>query len=279
MKPMSPEPVIDLDAYCERIGYAGFREPTLAVLREVHFRHAVSIPFENLAVLAGRRISIAPADVEQKLVCARQGGYCFEHSTLMMHALRALGFEVEPLMARIRWQVPAGVTTNLGHMRLKVRLPEGTFLADAGLGSTTLTEPLRLEPGLEQRTALDRRRLRPVGAELLEQVNFGREWADVCLFSPEPAPQADIELGNWYYCTHPDSIFLRNLVVARPDVDRRYSIFNREFAIRPAQGPATKETIASPERLGVILQEYFGLECPDLSALAVPELQWDRAPR
>jgi N-hydroxyarylamine O-acetyltransferase len=270
----SPAHTLDLDSYFERIGYAGDRDATLPVLIALHQSHATSIPFENLDVLAGKRISIAPADVERKMVHGRRGGYCFEHGTLMMQALRQIGFDVAPLIARIRWQVPADVTTNLGHMRLLVRLGARLFVADTGLGTTTLTEPLALEPNVEQATSLDRRRFLPVGEELLEQVNFGAGWNDICLFRPEEAPLTDFELANWYYCTHPDSAFVRNLVVARPDRDRRYSIFNNEFVIRLAHGRIQRETIKSPARMDVVLGEFFGLENAATASLACEGLKW-----
>jgi N-hydroxyarylamine O-acetyltransferase len=73
-----PEPVIDLDAYCQRIGYGGPRTATLATLRTVQFCHVCTIPFENLDILLGRRIAIDFPSVERKLIRDRRGGYCFE---------------------------------------------------------------------------------------------------------------------------------------------------------------------------------------------------------
>jgi N-hydroxyarylamine O-acetyltransferase len=269
-----PEYLINMDAYCQRIGHAGARRPTLAVLRDVLRRHPTAIPFENLDVLLGRRISLDPAALEQKLVRDRRGGYCFEQSTLMMHALRAIGFAVFPLIGRIRWQIPPDELTNLGHMRLLIELGGVSYIADPGLGSLTLTSPLELSEEGEQETPLDRRRLTRDGAFFLEQVSFGGPWADVCIFSPDPAPTPDFELGNWYYCTHPESIFVRNLVVARPEEDRRYSIFNREFSIRRPDGSSVKEMIASPGRLQELLKQHFGLDLDFGSTLACPGLDW-----
>ena len=53
---------LDLDAYCDRIGYRGARTPTLATLRDLQWRHVSTIPFENLTSLAGDgAIVISPA--------------------------------------------------------------------------------------------------------------------------------------------------------------------------------------------------------------------------
>ena len=51
---------------------------------------------------------------------AGRGGYCFEHNTLMMAALRAIGFVVEPLLARVRWNKDKDVQTTFTHMALRV---------------------------------------------------------------------------------------------------------------------------------------------------------------
>ena len=44
----------DLDAYCQRIGYSGPREPSLPVLRTVVADHAAAMAFENIDVLLVR---------------------------------------------------------------------------------------------------------------------------------------------------------------------------------------------------------------------------------
>jgi N-hydroxyarylamine O-acetyltransferase len=96
----------DLSAYFARISYAGPREPTLAALRGIVGAHATSIPFENLDVLLGRPIRLDPGALLDKLVRHRRGGYCFEHNTLLLRVLEALGFAVEGLAARVIWGRP-----------------------------------------------------------------------------------------------------------------------------------------------------------------------------
>jgi len=92
---------LDLERYFSRIGYDGPCAATLDVLRALHRLHPLAIPFENLDVLAGRRVSIRLDDIVAKLVDAKRGGYCFEHNTLFAHGLAALGFGVGALFARV----------------------------------------------------------------------------------------------------------------------------------------------------------------------------------
>ena len=102
--------MINLDAYFERIGYRGARTPTLPVLNAIVRAHVEAIPFENLDVLLRVPIDLSPEAIERKLVQGRRGGYCFEQNGLLLLVLEAMGFEVTPLSARVRYQRPRDFT-------------------------------------------------------------------------------------------------------------------------------------------------------------------------
>jgi hypothetical protein len=59
---------IDLEAYFQRIDYAGERTPTLATLRAIHARHAAMIPFENLTPLLRQPVPLDLASLQDKLI-------------------------------------------------------------------------------------------------------------------------------------------------------------------------------------------------------------------
>lgn len=166
-----PDPFApDLDAYFARTGYTGPREPTLAVLHAVTLHHATSIPFENLDVLLGRGISLAPEAIFQKLVRDRRGGYCFEQNTLLLLVLRALGYRVTPIGARVRWQKPRDITPARTHLFLRVHLASGDWLTDVGLGSASLTGALPLAFDRELATPHEKRRLVREDGRLFHQL-------------------------------------------------------------------------------------------------------------
>ena len=85
--------MVDLDAYFARIGYGGPAAPRLDVLNDLMSAHVQAVPFENLDVLLGRGIRIDLESLQNKLVHARRGGYCFEHATLFAAVLEQLGFQ------------------------------------------------------------------------------------------------------------------------------------------------------------------------------------------
>ncbi|WP_435529830.1 arylamine N-acetyltransferase, partial [Paraburkholderia caribensis] len=64
---------LDLDRYFRRIGYTGPQAATLDVLRELQRLHPLSIPFENLDPLTGRRVDLALPAVVDKLIERRRG--------------------------------------------------------------------------------------------------------------------------------------------------------------------------------------------------------------
>jgi N-hydroxyarylamine O-acetyltransferase len=265
---------VDLDAYLERIGYHGPRNPDAGTLGGVLLRHVRTIPFENLDVLLGRPIRTDESAVLRKLVHERRGGYCFEQNHLLLYALRALGFTAEPMIARVRWQVPAGTATGLTHMLVRVTIDGDAWLADAGMGSLSLTAPLRMAEGLEQDTPHDRRRLLRRDSHLVQQVLFAGEWQDVSLFRPEPAAPVDLELGNWYSHTHPQAHFRNNLMVARATADGRCTLFNRELTLRHRDGRAEKRDVTTPDELLAVLAEHFDLHLPPATRFGSPGAPW-----
>ncbi|MFZ5496211.1 MAG: arylamine N-acetyltransferase family protein [Verrucomicrobiota bacterium] len=265
---------MDAAAYLARIGYAGPRAPTRETLAGILHAHVQTIPFENLDVLLGRPIRTDADSVVRKLVHDRRGGYCFEQNHLLLHALRTLGFAAEPMIARVRWQVPASVATGLTHMLVRVSLAGRDWLADAGMGSLSLTAPLEMVDGLEQDTPHDRRRLVRRDGHLVQQVLFSGEWHDVNLFRPEPAAAVDLEMGNWYSHTHPQAHFRHNLMVARATADGRRTLLNRELTLRHRDGRAVKRELATPDELLAVLAADFGLHFPAGTRFGAPGAPW-----
>ena len=93
-----------LPNYLNRIGlkHAPLKAD-LSTLALVMAAHSRAIAFENIDVVRGKTISMARDDVEKKLVDDLRGGYCWEQNTLLSMALEELGFDVVPLLCRVRW--------------------------------------------------------------------------------------------------------------------------------------------------------------------------------
>lgn len=135
---------MDLQAYFDRIGFAGEARPDLATLRALHRAHLLAIPYENLDVQLGRPVTPDPAAAFDKLVTRRRGGWCYEMNGVLGEALRAVGFEVTRLAGGVMREL-AGDGQAGNHLVLRVDLPQGPWIADVGFGDGSL-EPYPLSP-------------------------------------------------------------------------------------------------------------------------------------
>jgi len=254
------EAPLDLDAYFDRIGYSDGLTATLATLEQLLFAHATSIPFENLDILLGRPILLDVPSVEAKLVTARRGGYCFEQNTLLAAVLERLGFQVTRLQARVR----AG-STHLrprSHMLLRVDIGERPWLADVGFGADGLLGPLPLAPGEPVRQFAWSYRLRQEGELRVLESLQGEAWQDLYAFTLEEAYPIDYVVANHYTSTHPNSPFVRGLVVQLPGPEVRWTLQNQRLSeIRPRERRET--VIEGDAALLDMLARRFGLHLPE----------------
>jgi N-hydroxyarylamine O-acetyltransferase len=260
---------MDVEAYLARIGHAGPRMPTRAVLADIVLRHARSIPFENLDAFTGRRVSLDPSAVERKLVHGRRGGWCFEQNLLLGEALRALGFEVTDLAGRVLWGRAPDAVTPRTHRLLRVRAGEGDWLVDAGFGGHTLTGVLDLHDEASQDTPHEPFRLRRLNDtdRVLESLIAG-EWRALCRFDLQPQLPIDFEAANYQLAHDPASHFTQGLVVSRVAPDGRHVMRGLELGFHGLDGTTSRAALDKPEEVLAALREVFGID-----ADALPELR------
>ncbi|MBV8683832.1 MAG: arylamine N-acetyltransferase [Caulobacteraceae bacterium] len=254
---------IDLDAYFQRIGYRGPREPTLEALSALHVLHPAAIPFENLDPLFGRPVSLDLAALQSKIVEHRRGGYCFEQNALFRAALEAMGFAITPLIARVVWMAPPEAPLGpRSHMLLKVDMTDGPYVADVGFGGYIYSSPLKLAPEIEQRTADGIFRLVPVGDALALEARLPAGWSALYRFNLEPAERSDYEVSNWYTSTHPRSLFVNNLLAERLTPKVRVSLLNRHLTRRYPDGRTEAVVLDNAEAFTEVLETEFDLAPP-----------------
>lgn len=182
--------------------------PALQALQQFYVQH---LPFENIDVLLGKPISIEPADVVEKLLINRRGGYCFEHNTLFRLLLEAMGFNVSTLLARVVWGAAENAASPETHMVLLVELQGRQYLADVGFGGVSLTRPLLLEQGEQHGFILKQDN---VGDWLLS-VNLGDKAHPMYRFRQRACEAVDIVVANHFVSTWPQSHFRHHLLMAR----------------------------------------------------------------
>jgi N-hydroxyarylamine O-acetyltransferase len=132
------EPLPDVAAYLARIGLDGQAiQPTREGLDKLLWAHLTHVPFENIDLFDyDIRVDFGIADLYDKVVVRRRGGYCFELNSIFMALLEAIGFEVYAIGVRIMMG-GEGFIPAIAH-RASVAVIDGKrFFADVGFGFTS----------------------------------------------------------------------------------------------------------------------------------------------
>ena len=89
---------MDVQAYLNRIRYAGPVAPTLETLRLLHRNHLETAPFENLDIWRSKPIVVDEDSFVRKVVKEHRGGFCYELNGAFAALLRALGFALRSFL-------------------------------------------------------------------------------------------------------------------------------------------------------------------------------------
>ena len=251
----------DLPAYFGRIGYAGPRDPTLAVLCELCTRHLNEIPFESLDPFLGIPVDLDPTALQAKLIEGHRGGYCQEHNAVFHDVLAAMGFSVTALGARVVWAFD-GQRAPLTHRLTLVELAREKFIADVGFGGFSPTEPLRLAPDIEQATPHGTYRLAREQDVFELQLRHDGCWDAMYQFDLAPQARIDFEVANWFTSTHPKALFTQNLVVCRVVGETRINLWNANLTVRQPDGRVEQRVLADAADLRQVLRDVMGLHLP-----------------
>src|SRR5215469_12990586 len=254
-----------LAAYLARMGVHGPLALDAGALRDLHRAHLVAVPFENLSIHLGEPISLTEANLIDKIVSRRRGGFCYELNGAFACLLERLGADVRRVSARVY-----GDDGRLGppfdHLALIVRLPDGTgpWLADVGFGSHS-TYPLLADDRAGQAD--------PGGQFLLAGLPDG----DIDVVK-DGQPQYRIEVREralddfvptcWWQQTSPRSHFTRSVICSRLTEDGRISISGRTL-ISTAGGQRTEENLPDDQAVLAAYRDHFGIDLNSVPESAV----------
>lgn len=257
---------LDLDAYLARIGYTGpASEPSQALLEALHRAHLATIPFENLDIMLGRGVKVDLGSIQDKLVRARRGGYCYEHGQLFGAALQRLGFSVDRLLARVG---PDGEPMRpRTHLTLRVRAGSGVWLADVGFGSSP-PAPLSLR--------------QPLGAGAPQEVDGwtydivpdesdgtwklrelqGADWVTLYRVEDQRVYPPDVVMSNHYTSTYPESWFTTQPILVRREPGAIRSLLGRVYTVTTPGHVKDRRTLTD-EDFAAVLTDVFALRFTD----------------
>jgi N-hydroxyarylamine O-acetyltransferase len=254
-----------LASYLQRIDFAGEPTATLEGVTALMRQQLHTVPFENLDVQAGKRVSLDPEHIVEKIIGQRRGGYCYEINGLFSMALAALGVTHIWVAARPMFYPARRPKT---HMAVVVQLQGRQYLCDLGFGSYGITAPLALdtldEPVLQGH---DQFKLsRQSDGDLLLQAWVDGAWANQYAFDLTPQEWVDFEPANHLNSTHPEAVFVKSLLVIAHNPHGRHILFGQVLKTI-AHGQVSKRSLQSGEVAGV-LRELFNLTAQQEQAWA-----------
>lgn len=252
-----------LQAYLDRIGWGGSVRPDLDTLIGLHRAHLLTIPYENLDIHRGKRLTLDVDDHYRKIVIERRGGWCYEMNGLLAWALRQIGFEVTLLASTVQG-APGRRAVEGNHLILLVEL-DRPYLADVGFGNGFL-EPLPLAEGTYQQDFLTYRL----------RYERGRWWFDNHLwggagfaFTLDPHRLEDFATPSHELQTSLDSGFVRTIVCHRHTPKGIITL--RETILRTVSDDIGVDyPVSDAADYRRILETQFDLHLPDAEVL------WDK---
>lgn len=253
-----------LEKYLERIGLAKIPSCDVSGLQTIQLAQVQSIPFENIDPFLSRGVSLQSNLLYEKLLDRARGGYCFELNQLFSQALSAIGFSPVPILGRVFMGRPEGGPRT--HLATLVKIEGRTWLADVGFGGPGLVQAVPFESGYEEIQLGRKIRLKKDAQwGMLYQENMDGIWRTLYALPEETTLPIDMEVGNHYCATHPQSVFTNSLYLSLPSDGVRTTVFNR--SLRHVEGEVTREeSISSEAAFSTLLRDTFRIRLSDSEA-------------
>lgn len=255
---------MDVDAYLRRIEYDGPRQPSAVALRDLHRQHLFTVPFENLDIPLGAPIELDLELIYDKIVTRRRGGFCYELNGLFAQLLRALGFRVHLLSARVRRE-DGGFGPEFDHMLLKVDLEE-PWLVDVGFGDS-FVDPIEFHAGGADHVNGHRYAVLPLGDEwqLLREDEKGR--TPLYAFRDIAFELRDFQGMCVFHQSSPESYFTKSWICSRATPAGRITLANMRLIVSH-EGEREEMQLSTPGDLRRCLREFLGVELNESVDLA-----------
>jgi len=255
--PSQPINVFDFNSYLARIGFTEPTEANSETLRRVHLAHLRTVPFENLDISLGRPIVCEEPRFLHKIVNLRHGGFCYELNGAFAALLRALGYSVTLLSARVS-RADGSASPEFDHLALRVDLEE-PWLVDVGFGDSFL-EPLRLKAELVQEQHGRKFRITEAdGIMIVLRSEVTRQWRPQYQFSLAPRQLSDFAPMCHYHQTSPESHFTQQRICTLATPDGRITLSDLKF-IRTTNGIREERLLRDEGEWRAVLEKDFGVK-------------------
>lgn len=243
--------------YLARIHYTGSINPNLATLRKLHRQHLLSIPFENLSILAQQHISLDSLDLVEKILTQGRGGFCFELNGLFFKLLEELGYTVRMVSARVL-NSKGAFGPEYDHMAIIVSLDED-WLVDVGFGKNFL-EPVAILSDKEYFDEEGFFKVERHGPDMLALMRSsdGERYSSDYIFTIRKSNIEDFIEMCKYHQSSPDSPNTQKLLCTMAVPGGRKTISGSSFFVRDG-GSSSEILLADNAEVQSVLREHFGV--------------------
>ncbi|MDT7789415.1 MAG: N-hydroxyarylamine O-acetyltransferase [Pseudonocardiales bacterium] len=224
-------------------------------MAELHERHLLSVPFENLYTHMDIRIELEIPWLYDKIVVQRRGGFCYELNGLFAELLRDLGHQVDLLAARVFNGETFGPPFD--HLALLV---DGAWLCDVGFGAFSL-HPLSWTSREDQQDPFGTFRLVEQGDDVEVLMNGSPAYR----LERRPRSLSEFVPTCWWQQTGPESGFRKAPRATLARLDGRVTVTNEKIVLTK-DGHKTSTPVEDP---AAAFLEHFGIHFRQSNASGV----------
>lgn len=247
---------IALDAYLERIRYAGPCVADAATLAALQRAHLMTVPFENLDIHWERPIIVDIDRFYSKVVVERRGGFCYELNGLFNELLKRLGYETRLVSARV---FNSGVHgPEFDHAAIIARAADDEYLVDVGFGAFS-AEPLRYVFDVEQYDANGWFMIRGRDDGYIEVMKRDDGiWRSEYIFKDVPRQLSEFGEMCDFQQYSPESHFRKGKLCSIMTAYGRKTLTDRSYIVT-ANGRKTEREVASDAEFYELLEREFAI--------------------
>ena len=247
----------NLQKYFDRINFKDKPVPDLQTLNKLHLFHMLNVPFENLDIHINRKIILKPEVLFKKIVENNRGGFCYEMNGVFYQALKAIGYKVKMISARV--YDTAEPSPEFDHMALIVTLEDGNWLADVGFGDSFL-EPLKLEPETVQKQYGKSYKIEIIDKENFKVQNLDSKdkWNNMYRFSLIPRALNDFDEMCVHNQSSPQSHFTQKRFCSLAKTNGRITLSGMKL-IEKENGVRKETELENENEFNLKLKELFGI--------------------
>ncbi|WP_234733665.1 arylamine N-acetyltransferase family protein [Tellurirhabdus bombi] len=254
--------------YLRRLGYSGYLDNPLDVLKQLHKNHLLTVPLENLDIHYGKEITLDIPTLFHKIIIKRRGGFCYELNSLFYELLKSIGYQVEMISGRV-YEVEKGFKDEFDHLAVVAHIDDESWLVDVGFGRRFGHHPLRINLNEIQEDETGRYRIIQHDNRYLavQQQHEMGDWVTSYIFTLVPRKLSEFTAMCDFHQTSHASFFTRNKLCTIATPTGRITLTDSMLKITE-HARVHEFPILDSEDFEQKLTDYFGIRLPKMALAA-----------